>query len=115
MLSLSLSDAAVATASRRASRPLRSPGPALRAPPRATQLQRIDTLVAIDQYNSARLELREGPAAGLRRDLREAELDFGESVDDEARCPLLCKAACSERQIRPAVSYCMLGVCSSPG
>lgn len=40
------------------------------------QLQRIGTLVGIKQFDSARMQLREGPTSGLRRTLREAENDF---------------------------------------
>jgi len=41
-----------------------------------TQLDRIKLLADLDQYDSARLELREGAALGLRRDLRGAEEDY---------------------------------------
>ena len=34
------------------------------------QLQRIGTLVGIKQFDSARMQLREGPTSGLRRTLR---------------------------------------------
>ena len=40
------------------------------------QLQRIGTLVGIKQFDSARMQLREGPTSGLRRTLRETENDF---------------------------------------
>ncbi len=40
------------------------------------QLDRIKLLADLDQYDSARLELREGAALGLRRDLRGAEEDY---------------------------------------
>ena len=40
------------------------------------QLGRIKLLADLDQYDSARLELREGAALGLRRDLRGAEEDY---------------------------------------
>lgn len=40
------------------------------------QLRRIGTLVGIGQYDSARIQLREGPAGGLRRTLRQAKEDF---------------------------------------
>ncbi len=40
------------------------------------QLRRIATLVGIGQWDSARIQLREGPTAGLRRTLRETADDF---------------------------------------
>jgi hypothetical protein len=40
------------------------------------QLQRIGTLVGIKHFDSARMQLREGPTSGLRRTLREMENDF---------------------------------------
>ena len=46
-----------------------------------SQLQKIALLVGIDQYDSARMQLREGAASGLRRDLKEASVDFGATVD----------------------------------
>ncbi len=40
------------------------------------QLGRIKLLADLNEYDSARLELREGAALGLRRDLRGAEEDY---------------------------------------
>ena len=40
------------------------------------QLGRIQLLADLNEYDSARLELREGAALGLRRDLRGAEEDY---------------------------------------
>lgn len=45
------------------------------------QLRRIGTLVGIGQYDSARMQLREGPTSGLRRTLRQTEEDFANVSD----------------------------------
>ena len=50
------------------------------------QLQRIGTLVGIKQFDSARMQLREGPTSGLRRTLRETENDFVGVSDSVSRC-----------------------------
>jgi hypothetical protein len=49
------------------------------------QLQRIGTLVGIKQFDSARMQLREGPTSGLRRTLRETENDFVGVSDSVSR------------------------------
>lgn len=50
------------------------------------QLRRIGTLVGIGQYDSARIQLREGPTSGLRRTLRQTEEDFA-NVSDSVGAP----------------------------
>ena len=40
------------------------------------QLRRVALLTSIGEYDSARMELREGAASSLRKDLRAASEDF---------------------------------------
>ena len=41
----------------------------------ALQLSKLDTLIGIGQYESARLQLRQGPASTIRLELRQFEQD----------------------------------------
>ena len=60
------------------------------------QLGRIKLLADLDQYDSARLELREGAALGLRRDLRGAEEDYI-AIKGEASLFCSIRSRCSMR------------------
>lgn len=65
------------------------------------QLQKIGLLVGIDQYDSARLQLRQGPASRLRRELRTVAGDYA-GVDDKVYRPMpACRCSFCGAPARP--------------
>lgn len=63
----------------------------------AAQLGKVETLIGIGQYESARLQLRQGPASTIRLDLRKFEQDTWPG-DPQVMCTLLESVCAFERQ-----------------